>query len=62
MSERAKKVARRAYHGTDRPDFTRFDIAASGIFNVGLYFEGLTRKVRRGLGSDLPGESHGPIG
>lgn len=26
----------RAYHGTDRQDFTRFDIAASGIFNIGL--------------------------
>ena len=52
----------RAYHGTDRQDFTRFDIAASGIFNIGLHFEGLTRKVRRVLGSDLPGESHGPIG
>ena len=38
-----------AYHGTNRPDFTRFDIAVSGIFNIGLHFEGLTRKVRRVL-------------
>lgn len=51
-----------AYHGTNRPDFARFDIAVSGIFNIGLHFEGLTRKVRRVLGSDLSGESHGPIG
>ena len=28
----------RAYHGTDLPDLTRFDIAASGIFNIGLHF------------------------
>ena len=27
-----------AYHGTDRMDFDRFDIAEARIFNVGLHF------------------------
>ena len=27
-----------AYHGTDRMDFARFDIAAARIFNLGLHF------------------------
>ena len=27
-----------AYHGTDRMDFGRFDIAEARIFNVGLHF------------------------
>lgn len=27
----------RAYHGTDCLDFTRFDIAAAGMFNIGLF-------------------------
>lgn len=27
-----------AYHGTDRMDFDRFDIAAARIYNVGLHF------------------------
>ena len=27
-----------AYHGTDRMDFARFDIAEARIYNVGLHF------------------------
>ena len=27
-----------AYHGTDRMNFARFDIAEARIFNVGLHF------------------------
>ena len=27
-----------AYHGTDRVDFGRFDIAEARIFNVGIHF------------------------
>lgn len=26
-----------AYHGTDQMDFARFDIAAAGMFNIGLF-------------------------
>ena len=31
-------MTRLAYHGTDRMDFGRFDIAEARIFNVGLHF------------------------
>lgn len=27
-----------AYHGTDRMDFTRFDVSRAGLFNIGLHF------------------------
>ena len=27
-----------AYHGTDRMDFARFDIAEARIYNIGLHF------------------------
>ena len=27
-----------AYHGTDRMDFGRFDIAEARVYNVGLHF------------------------
>ena len=27
-----------AYHGTDRMDFGRFDIAEARIYNIGLHF------------------------
>lgn len=38
MPDLTNDSTRRAYHGAARPDFTRFDIAASGIFNIGLHF------------------------
>lgn len=38
MPDLAKNVMRRAYHGTDRLDFTRFDMSHVGPFNVGLHF------------------------
>ena len=30
MSDRSKEMTLRAHHGTDRLDFTRFDIDAAG--------------------------------
>ena len=38
MPDLAKNVMRRAYHGTDRLDFTRFDMSHVEPFNVGLHF------------------------
>ena len=38
MPDLSNDSTRRVYHGTARLDFRRFDIAASGIYNIGLHF------------------------
>ena len=38
MPDLSNDSTRRVYHGTARLDFTCFDIAASGIYNIGLHF------------------------
>ena len=38
MPDLPNATTRRVYHGTARMDFTRFDIAASEIYNIGLHF------------------------
>ena len=38
MPDLSTNVTRRAYHGTDRLDFTRFDMTHVNPFNIGLHF------------------------
>ena len=38
MPDLSTDITRRAYHGTDRLDFTRFDMTHVNPFNIGLHF------------------------